>query len=48
MNDMTDTSADHDEPVYKIGDLAEEFGVTLRTLRFYEDTRRGDASVLQA
>ena len=37
MNDMTDTSADHDEAVYKIGDLAEEFGVTLRTLRFYED-----------
>jgi hypothetical protein len=37
MNDMTDTSADQDEAVYKIGDLAEEFGVTLRTLRFYED-----------
>ena len=37
MNDMTDTNADHDEPVYRIGDLAEEFGVTLRTLRFYED-----------
>jgi DNA-binding transcriptional MerR regulator len=34
---MTDTSADQDEAVYKIGDLAEEFGVTLRTLRFYED-----------
>ncbi len=37
MNDMADTSADQDEPVYKIGDLAQEFGVTLRTLRFYED-----------
>ncbi|WP_322988101.1 MULTISPECIES: MerR family transcriptional regulator [unclassified Hoeflea] len=34
---MADTSADQDEPVYKIGDLAQEFGVTLRTLRFYED-----------
>ncbi|MCY0093390.1 MerR family transcriptional regulator [Hoeflea ulvae] len=28
---------DQDDAVYKIGDLAEEFGVTLRTLRFYED-----------
>ncbi|KJS16793.1 MAG: transcriptional regulator [Hoeflea sp. BRH_c9] len=37
MNDMTDNSMDQDEAVYKIGDLAEEFGVTLRTLRFYED-----------
>ena len=37
MNEMMDTSTDHDEAVYKIGDLAEEFGVTLRTLRFYED-----------
>lgn len=26
-----------DEAIYKIGDLATEFGVTLRTLRFYED-----------
>ncbi|MEP3435809.1 MAG: MerR family DNA-binding transcriptional regulator [Hoeflea sp.] len=34
---MTDTSEGHDEPIYKIGDLADEFGVTLRTLRFYED-----------
>ncbi|MDP2732690.1 MAG: MerR family DNA-binding transcriptional regulator [Hoeflea sp.] len=34
---MTDNSMDQDEAVYKIGDLAEEFGVTLRTLRFYED-----------
>ena len=23
--------------IYRIGDLASEFGVTLRTLRFYED-----------
>jgi len=37
MNDMTDVSEGQDEPVYRIGDLAEEFGVTLRTLRFYED-----------
>jgi DNA-binding transcriptional MerR regulator len=28
---------DQDEPTYRIGDLAAEFGVTLRTLRFYED-----------
>ena len=26
-----------DQQVFKIGDLAKEFGVTLRTLRFYED-----------
>ncbi|WP_245413353.1 MerR family transcriptional regulator [Mangrovicella endophytica] len=26
-----------DRQVFKIGDLAREFGVTLRTLRFYED-----------
>ena len=26
-----------DKQVYRIGDLAKEFGVTLRTLRFYED-----------
>ncbi|WP_110032166.1 MerR family transcriptional regulator [Hoeflea marina] len=32
MND-----SDSDEAIYKIGDLAAEFGVTLRTLRFYED-----------
>lgn len=28
---------DSGKPVYRIGDLASEFGVTLRTLRFYED-----------
>lgn len=37
MNDMIDTSEGQDVAVYRIGDLAEEFGVTLRTLRFYED-----------
>lgn len=32
------TDADQqDKLVYRIGDLAREFGVTLRTLRFYED-----------
>jgi DNA-binding transcriptional MerR regulator len=28
---------DDSERIYKIGELAEEFDVTLRTLRFYED-----------
>ncbi|MCB1460278.1 MAG: MerR family DNA-binding transcriptional regulator [Nitratireductor sp.] len=28
---------DGEKRVYRIGDLASEFGVTLRTLRFYED-----------
>ncbi len=28
---------DNQKEVYRIGDLASEFGVTLRTLRFYED-----------
>lgn len=28
---------DSDKQTFKIGDLAREFGVTLRTLRFYED-----------
>lgn len=37
MNDMSPARHDPDEPIFKIGDLAEEFGVTLRTLRFYED-----------
>lgn len=27
----------HDQQIFKIGDLSKEFGVTLRTLRFYED-----------
>ena len=26
-----------DQQIFKIGDLSKEFGVTLRTLRFYED-----------
>lgn len=35
---LTTTEKDEqDEPTYRIGDLAAEFGVTLRTLRFYED-----------
>lgn len=28
---------DQVKEIYRIGDLAQEFGVTLRTLRFYED-----------
>lgn len=36
MND-SGIDSDSDEAIYKIGDLATEFGVTLRTLRFYED-----------
>lgn len=31
------TDSDADDPVFRIGDLANEFDVTLRTLRFYED-----------
>ncbi len=31
------TIAGDDDEVYRIGDLAQEFDVTLRTLRFYED-----------
>ena len=31
------TRSDDSEYVHTIGDLAQEFGVTLRTLRFYED-----------
>ncbi|MAZ83444.1 MAG: transcriptional regulator [Hoeflea sp.] len=34
---MNDTSHEHDDATYRIGDLAREFDVTLRTLRFYED-----------
>ena len=37
MIDMSSAGQDPDEHIYKIGDLAAEFGVTLRTLRFYED-----------
>ena len=31
------SASKNDRAVFKIGDLAREFGVTLRTLRFYED-----------
>ncbi|WP_082666083.1 MerR family DNA-binding transcriptional regulator [Aureimonas sp. AU4] len=31
------SDGDGERTVFKIGDLAREFGVTLRTLRFYED-----------
>ena len=34
---MNDTSPEPDDATYRIGDLASEFDVTLRTLRFYED-----------
>ena len=34
VEDMKDNS---DRVVFRIGDLAKEFGVTLRALRFYED-----------
>jgi DNA-binding transcriptional MerR regulator len=37
MNIMSDAPDEADTAVYRIGDLAQEFGVTLRTLRFYED-----------
>ena len=42
LNDITlsQTQADASEtgsPTYSIGDLAQEFGVTTRTIRFYED-----------
>lgn len=30
-------SSDSEKEIFKIGDLAKEFSVTLRTLRFYED-----------
>lgn len=37
MNMISDTSGEPENKAYRIGDLAQEFGVTLRTLRFYED-----------
>jgi len=40
MQNRPDTVADgagDERTVFKIGDLSREFGVTLRTLRFYED-----------
>ena len=36
-NDETPRDANGRETVFTIGQLAQEFGVTLRTLRFYED-----------
>lgn len=37
MNMMNDSPGEQDNETYRIGELAEDFGVTLRTLRFYED-----------
>lgn len=34
---LSTPSAGDQEPAFRIGNLAREFGVTLRTLRFYED-----------
>lgn len=57
MNSLSDLSAARrtDRPkTYTIGDLAREFGVTLRTLRFYEDRgllsprREGTARIYDA
>jgi DNA-binding transcriptional MerR regulator len=36
-NDSSDASVDAGEDLARIGDMARTFGVTLRTLRFYED-----------
>lgn len=36
-NDSGNASADAGEDLARIGDMARTFGVTLRTLRFYED-----------
>ena len=41
-----DTEGEGEGPFYRIGDLARHFGVTLRTLRFYED--RGLVSPLRS
>lgn len=37
LNTITRATEYHSVKEYTIGDLAREFGVTLRTLRFYED-----------
>jgi len=37
LNHDPDPHQDGGSHIYRIGDLAREFGVTLRTLRFYED-----------
>lgn len=34
---ITDTGNENVKEIYRIGDLAKEFSVTLRALRFYED-----------
>ncbi|MBW3097460.1 MerR family transcriptional regulator [Pseudohoeflea coraliihabitans] len=34
---MNDKDAENDDAIFRIGDLAKEFDVSLRTLRFYED-----------
>ena len=36
---VRDPKDSFERKVYRIGDLAREFGVTLRTLRFYEDRK---------
>ena len=37
LNNVARITEFHSAKEYTIGDLAREFGVTLRTLRFYED-----------
>lgn len=37
LDSLVSDSVDTQEQIYRIGDLSREFGVTLRTLRFYED-----------
>lgn len=37
LNQLVPDDEDETREVFRIGDLAREFGVTLRTLRFYED-----------
>lgn len=37
LDQLPEFGDDDPKEVYRIGDLAKEFGVTLRTLRFYED-----------
>ena len=52
--DKTAAPTRGDERTYRIGDLAREFDVTLRTLRFYEDKgliqpeRRGTSRIYSA
>jgi DNA-binding transcriptional MerR regulator len=37
LDDILEVSDKQQKEIYRIGDLASEFDVTLRTLRFYED-----------